>query len=88
MKQKMYELGSLAEILCVEQSFILNLIEIELVAPAEPATLLFDEEDLERVRLIHDLGLKFDLNEDSLQIIFHLLDQVHYLQKEIKKNRA
>ena len=85
MIKEFQNIRTVSRILNVKKEFILNLIEIELVVPADPVNLSFDEEDIARIRMIQDLTERFNLTDDSLQIILHLLDQIHYLQGEIKK---
>lgn len=43
-------------------------------------TWLFDEVDLARVRLIHDLRRALDIPEASLPVVLSLLDQVYELR--------
>ncbi len=44
----------------------------------------FDDEDVARIRLIHDLIENLGVNEESVPIILHLIDQIHVLQIRVK----
>ena len=57
---------------------ITHYIEEEWITPFEENA--FDDEDVERIRLIHDLIENLGVNEDSVPIILHLIDQIHALQ--------
>jgi chaperone modulatory protein CbpM len=56
-------------------------IEAEWLVPLSSGkTFLFSEADLARALLIRDLKVDFDVNDEGIAIIFHLLDQLHGLR--------
>jgi chaperone modulatory protein CbpM len=50
----------------------------EWVSPVASETL--DQEDIARLRLIHELQNDFGANDDSIPLILHLVDQLCHLQ--------
>ncbi len=48
------------------------------------AGLSFDEIDVARVRLIHDLRHGMDVSEDTMSLVLSLLDQVYELRSRMK----
>lgn len=62
-----------------------HLLEDEDLNSQNPYQCEFDEEDLARVRLIRTLQAEFGVNDNSIDIILHLLDQVHHLQQRVRK---
>jgi chaperone modulatory protein CbpM len=56
-------------------------IEAEWLVPLSSGkTALFSDADLARARLIQDLKLDFDVNDEGISIVLHLLDQLHGLR--------
>jgi len=53
-------------------------LEQEWLVPARTAAdMVFSETDLARGRLIQDLKTSFGVNDEGVDIILHLLDQLH-----------
>ncbi len=61
---------------------IIHFIQEEWISPFEQDAL--DDEDVTRIRLIHDLIENLGVNEESVPIILHLIDQIHALQIRMK----
>ena len=40
---------------------------------------MFDEEDVCRILLIHDLKDKFGVNDEAVPVILHLVDQLNFI---------
>lgn len=57
---------------------IFHFIEEEWIHPFEEDFL--DDEDIARIRLIRDLMDQFGVNEESVPIILHLIDQLNALR--------
>lgn len=72
----------------VEQKFIIECIHNEWIVPSESETLLLDEEDLARAKLIDTLFKDFGINHEAVTIILHLLDQLHSLRSQIKQSKS
>ena len=58
---------------------------ISLCCPQEIESPL-DHEDLARIHLIADLQRDFEVNDEAIPIILHLVDQLICLQNQIKVN--
>lgn len=67
----------------LEREEILRFVSEEWISPIGEK--LFDEEDLARMRLIHELQSEFGVNDESVPIILNLVDQLNFLQREMKK---
>jgi hypothetical protein len=83
MSKLTYTLEVITQKVGIQEDDILRFIENSLISPYSNEELLFDEEDLSRLRLISELQEHCDPNEESLQVILHLIDQIHYLNKQI-----
>jgi chaperone modulatory protein CbpM len=60
-------------------------IEAEWLLPVTSRErLLFSEADLARARLIRDLKVDFGVNDEGIEIVLHLLDQLHGLRCLVK----
>lgn len=66
---------------------VLRYIESNIISPYDEERLLFDDEDLRRLELVCDLKDNCNPNDESLQIMLHLIDQIHYLQALNKKTK-
>ena len=81
MSKVTYTLEVITQIIEFDEVDILHFIESNIISPYNCDDLLFDEEDLARLRLISELQDQCGPNEESLQVILHLIDQIHYLRK-------
>ena len=45
---------------------------------------VFQDIDIARVRLIHDLRRRMDVNDDAIPLILSLLDQIHDLRGQLR----
>ena len=81
---KRYKIEDVCHIFGVEEIVIVKFIENEWIDPLSLEDKEFDEEDLSRIRLIFDLMNNLEVNEQSVPIILHLLDQIHRLHFEIR----
>lgn len=82
MSKITYTLETVTHKIGIDQNDILNFIENNIISPYSNDDLLFDDEYLARLGLICDLREHCDPNDESLQVILHLIDQIHYLQKK------
>lgn len=69
----------------VDHEFVMRFIEEEWVVPSEEDYL--DEEDIARIRLIHELKEEFGVNDEGIPIILHLIDQLNRMRLELKHLR-
>lgn len=58
---------------------ILQFINYEWIQPIDPQKGLLDEEDIARIQLISELKEDLGVNDESVPIILHLIDQLNYL---------
>ena len=82
---KKIDMSYICEELQLDEETIIRWIECRLVEPADSSTPYFDEEDLSRIRFIAEMQNLYSSNDESLEIILHLVDQIHHLTAEIKK---
>lgn len=69
----------------VKQEVIIQFIQQEWIRPLHAESNELDEEDLARIRLIHELKEEFGVNDDSVPIILSLLDQLNRMHLELEK---
>ena len=69
----------------VDQTLLVRFIEEHWILPVVKEQRAFDEEDLARSRLICALRNEFGVNDDAVPIILNLLDQMHYLQDQVRE---
>ena len=79
------ELSYICEELQLDEETVLSWVKCRLVQPMDLEGPVFDEEDYSRIRLIADLRETYNTNDESLEIIMHLVDQIHILTSELKK---
>lgn len=83
MSKLTYTLEIITQKMGFSKDDILHFIESNTISPYNNDELLFDEEDLARLRLISELQEQCEPNQESLEVILHLIDQIHYLHKQI-----
>ena len=52
--------------------------------PGSDADWVFHEIDIARIRLIHDLSHRMELEADAIPLVLSLLDQVHELRFQLR----
>ena len=80
MTQNIYKLQIVCQELGVQEETVLDWVTGNLVKPLDFEAMLFDEEDLARMRFIDGIQKTFAANNESIEVILHLLDQIHILQ--------
>ena len=65
----------------ISEDDILTWIEFNIIHPYNSEDLVFDNDDLKRIELICGLKQHCNPNDESLQVILHLLDQINFLHK-------
>ena len=83
--EQIYKIAEVVEYFSVEKIFIKQCIEKEWVDLVEPDTQKLDQEDVSRIIFIQELKEKRGVNDEAIPIILHLVDQLHYLQLQVKK---
>jgi chaperone modulatory protein CbpM len=71
----------------VPQDTIIRFIQEEWVYPIDQDASFFDDEDIARIKLIWELRTEFGVNDESMPIILHLLDQLNRMHLELGKFR-
>lgn len=79
-----YEVTEIIKLYRVNEIFIYDCIEKGWIIPIDTNNKLLDREDLARMLLIKDLKEDFGVNDESIPIILHLIDQLHWSQAQIK----
>jgi len=87
-ERKLYVIREAADLLPVEEAFIIQCVEADWVHPADPRRLALDEADIARLRLILDLKNIFGANDESIPLILHLMDQLHTLHDRLSERAA
>ncbi|MBN2400973.1 MAG: hypothetical protein JXN64_01095 [Spirochaetes bacterium] len=69
----------------LSETFIIECIRSKWIIPCDCEKNLLDEEDVARLMLIRDLKRDFGVNDESIPIILHLVDQMYALQTRMKQ---
>jgi chaperone modulatory protein CbpM len=84
MKDKnIYEITEIIELYQLNEVFICDCIDREWIIPTNTEQRLLDQEDIARILLIKDLKEVFGVNDESIPIILHLIDQIHGLKSRL-----
>ncbi len=84
MKDKnIYEITEIIELYQLDAIFIYECIDREWIIPSNTEEKLLDQEDIARILLIKDLKEVFGVNDESIPIILHLIDQMHWLKSQL-----
>jgi hypothetical protein len=82
--QTTYEITEIIELYEVNEIFIFDCIEREWIIPLDTNKKILDREDIGRMLLIKDLKEDFGVNDESIPIILHLIDQLNWSQAQFK----
>ncbi len=84
MKEKnIYEITEITELYQLNEIFIYECIEREWIIPSNTEETRLDQEDIARILLIKDLKEEFGVNDESIPIILHLIDQIYWLKSRL-----
>lgn len=62
-----------------------NYITRTWIAPIEtPDAMYFEEIDITRIRLVHQLQYEMDINDEAMDIILSLIDQMYGMQEALR----
>jgi len=78
-----YEITEIIELYQLNEIFIYECIEREWIIPSDTEEKLLDKEDIARILLIKDLKEGFGVNDESIPVILHLIDQIHWLKSRL-----
>ncbi|MEO6459963.1 MAG: chaperone modulator CbpM [Bdellovibrionota bacterium] len=78
-----FKLSEVASRCGLNKEMILEFVSQTWITPVDPDAMLFDDEDVARIRLIHDLRTQLGVNEDAIPVILHLVDQLHTIHTKI-----
>ncbi len=84
---KKYKIEDICRLLEVNENTIFDFIQNQWLNISSPETNEFDQEDITRARLILELIETFEVNEEAVPIILHLVDQLHQLRIETNTRR-
>jgi DNA-binding transcriptional MerR regulator len=80
---RLYALEDAAKTCGIAPEMVLKFVSAEWITPVDRDRRLFDEEDLARLRLIHEITERFEVNASAVPVILHLIDQLNRLHLEI-----
>lgn len=79
-----FQLEEAAQKSGVAQDVILLFVSRAWIRPLDVAQQVFDEEDVARIQLIWDLQSQMGVNDESVPVIMHLVDQLNRMHLELK----
>lgn len=79
LEREVYDLKEVAQECHIGEESVLYFISQEWVSPESSEEPIFDEEDIARMRLIHELKNELGVNDEAVPVILHLVDQLNYL---------
>ena len=56
------------------------------IIPIDPEELIFDAEDIARIKFIHELREIFAVNDEAVPIILHLVDQLNLINLKFRED--
>lgn len=77
---KKFTLFEVSKTTGLSEETVIRYIKEEWISPEEEN---LDQEDLARIKLIIDLQSDLGVNDESIPIILHLIDQLHFLKNKI-----
>ena len=77
-----YSLEELLDELALSHESLKDILQRSWIVPA--ASQHFDEEDRQRLKLICELRSSFEVNDEGVDIILHLVDQLQYLHRIVR----
>jgi chaperone modulatory protein CbpM len=84
MKEKnIYKITEVIESYELNEVLICDCIEREWITPCDCEERLLDKEDIARILLIKDLKEIFEVNDESIPVILHLIDQIYWLKSRL-----
>ena len=85
MKPKQrHSLKDAASLSGLTPDMIVRFISFAWIIPVDDLKQDLDEEDIARARLIGQLQQEFGVNDESVPIILHLIDQLNRMHLEVK----
>ena len=84
MVKRIFKITEIIESHHLSEIFIYQCIENEWIIPSDIENRYFDQEDISRILLIKDLKEDFGVNDESVPLILHLIDQMHWLKSQVK----
>jgi chaperone modulatory protein CbpM len=68
----------------ISSELVLSFVSHSWIMPADREKMIFDQEDLARVKLIYELQSVMGINDEGIPVILHLVDQLNRIHIEIK----
>lgn len=81
-----YRLIEVMEFTGLERGEIAVYIENQWIQPCERQgiEIRFDDEDVARIHLIEELRRDFEINDEAIPLVLHLIDQIHALRSRLR----
>lgn len=86
MKTITYKITDAAIKCKTDKAKIEEFIMLEWICPYQPNEQILDDEDLARINLILELKEELGVNDESVPIILHLIDELNHLHLGLKKD--
>ena len=83
MTKGTFTLMEASDLTGLDHACIRTWITWEWVSPLAPEAL--DQEDIARLRLIHELQADFGANEEAIPLILHLVDQLCHARELLRR---
>lgn len=80
-----FEIYEVVEQYDLDEGFIRRCIDCEWIIPCDCENNNLDNEDIARMLLIKDLLEDFGVNDESVPLILHLIDQIHSLHARLRR---
>ncbi len=85
--KRIFKLNEAAQECGFSDQILIEFIEHHWIEPSDLEHRAIDEEDLARAKLIHELQTDLGVNDESVPIILHLLDQLNHLHSAMRNLR-
>ena len=84
VSDRRYSLTELCEICRLESTFVVDMIDYDVITPVTPAGELFNHTQLTRVMKAWRLQRDLDLNSPGIALAMQLLEQIEVQERELK----
>jgi chaperone modulatory protein CbpM len=86
--EKIFRIDEVAHRCGLDTQIITEWVARQWITPPVPEKFEFDREDIARINLIRNLQETIGVNDESIPIILHLLDQLHCAKSQSRQAMA
>jgi chaperone modulatory protein CbpM len=80
VEKDVYTLAEILDEMNLDEKKVIYFIERNWITPVELSSKFFDEQDLRRLKFILELQNDFEVNDEGVDLILHLIDQLNSIQ--------